>query len=314
MSFPNLYNSMIPSKDLAYTYEQTQDLVLAALKPMGPDYQANLKKGMDPRNGWVDVYPNAKKDGGAYMSGEAYGVHPYVLLNFVGTYDDVSTAAHEYGHAMHSWYSNANQPYIYADYPIFLAEIASTTNEELLLTYMLSQAKDPETRLMLLGERMEGMRQTIFRQTLFAEFELRVHEVGEKGEPLTPEVVNGIYKGLIQKYYGPDYVMGPDDEVEWAFIPHFYYNYYVFTYATGLCSAISLGKQIGQKGKAGSTAAQRYLDSFLKAGGSAPPMEILKSAGVNLETAKPILDALDVFEQTVDEFDALWTRTYGKKK
>ncbi len=311
LTFDNLYNPMLADvEEQTYTYDEGVDLILASLQPMGPDYVSFAEDGMDPANGWVDVYPNAKKDSGAYMSGSAYDVHPYVLLNHNNDLESVFTIAHEYGHAMHSFYSNQAQPFMYADYATFNAEIASTTNEELLLSHLLANTKkrDVDTRLMLLNQRLENIRLTIFRQTLFAEFELRIHEHAEGGNPLTADFLNTTYTELVQKYYGPEYELGEHDASEWAYIPHFFYDFYVFTYATGLTAGISLGTQILDK-KSGRKAAERYKNNLLKAGGSAPPLEILASAGVDLTNPQPILDMLDLFEQTVDEFEA----TYDKK-
>ncbi|MBN1337223.1 MAG: oligoendopeptidase F [Deltaproteobacteria bacterium] len=313
VTFDNLYNPMVTTQEEQYTYADAQALILDALQPLGPDYLAAIREGLDPSNGWVDVYPNAKKDSGAYMSGSAYDVHPYVLMNFDNTFDAVSTLAHEYGHAMHSVFTNRNQPFHYADYSTLVAETASTSNEAILLTYMLNRTRDPHTRLWLLNQRLEGIRLTVFRQTMFAEFELRIHEQAEKGEPLTAEFLNGLYGDLVRAYYGPDYAMGPDDVIEWAFIPHFFYNFYVYTYALGLTSGISLAEQIGQRGKAGRAAVERYKKHLLSAGGSQPPLVILRNAGVDLETPDPILDMLDLFERTVAEFDAEWTRLQKKK-
>jgi oligoendopeptidase F len=314
LTFDNLYNPMLADiEEKAYTYDEGVDMIMASLTPMGPDYLAFVEEGMDPANGWVDVYPNAKKDSGAYMSGGAYAVHPYILLNHNNDLESVFTIAHEYGHAMHSYYSNQHQPFMYADYATFNAEIASTTNEVLLLDYLLANTKkkDIDTRLMLLNQRLENIRLTIFRQTLFAEFELKIHEHAEQGNPLTADFLNTAYAELIQKYYGPDYQMGENDASEWAYIPHFYYDFYVFTYATGLTAGISLGTKILDK-KGGKTAAQLYKDELLSAGGSAPPLQILKNAGVDLTEPQPILDMLDLFEQTVDEFEATYDKKYGK--
>jgi oligoendopeptidase F len=310
LTFSNLYNPLLDEKEPEYTFDQARDIVLTALKPLGEDYLSHLRVGLDPANGWVDVYPNANKEGGAYSTGGPRSPHPYVLLNFDNTLDAVSTTAHEFGHAMHSVYSSTNQPPVYADYTTFLAEIASTCNEALLTDYLLKQAKDPQTRLLLLNQRLESIRLTIFRQTLFAEFELLFHQQAEKGEVLTADFLNSTYKDLIQKYYGPNYALGPNDEMEWGFIPHFYRNFYVFSYATGLTSGISIAQQIEKSGK---PAADRYINEMLKAGASAPPLVILRKAGVDLETPQPILDAMDLFEKTVQEFDALWTATYGPK-
>jgi oligoendopeptidase F len=312
LTFDNLYNPMLADVvEKPYSYDEGVAMIMASLKPLGPDYLSFVEDGMDPANGWVDVYPNAKKDSGAYMSGGAYDTHPYILLNHNNDLESVFTIAHEYGHAMHSFYSNQHQPFMYADYATFNAEIASTTNEVLLLDHLLSttKKKDVDTRLMLLNQRLENIRLTIFRQTLFAEFELAIHEHAEQGNPLTADFLNETYAGLIQKYYGPDYEMGEHDASEWAYIPHFYYDFYVFTYATGLTAGISLGQQILDK-KKGRVAAERYKNELLSAGGSAPPIEILKNAGVDLTSPEPILDMLDLFEQTVDEFEA----TYDKKR
>ncbi len=308
VTFDNLYNPMVTAKGVTYPYEEGRALVMEALKPLGPDYAGALEEGTDPASGWVDVYPNAKKDSGAYMSGSAYDVHPYVLLNYDDTFDAVSTLAHEFGHAMHSVFTNRNQPFHYADYSTLAAETASTSNEEILLTYLLRRTRDPETRLWLLNQRLENIRLTIFRQTLFAEFEMRIHEQAEKGEPLTADFVNGLYADLVKAYYGPDYAMAPDDAIEWAFISHFYYNFYVYTYALGLTSGISIAQQMDRKGKAGLEAIERYKKHLLSAGGSKPPLVILREAGVDLETQAPILDMLDLFERTVAEFDTEWTR------
>ncbi len=310
LDFANLYNPMLEGVEVTYSYEECMALLLEGLKPLGKTYLKDLAVGIDPANGWIDVYPNENKRTGAYSTGiVAHDVHPYVLHNYDDSLDAVFTTAHEYGHALHSFYSTASQPMVYADYTTFLAEIASTCNEEILLSYMLKREKDPAKKLMLLNKRLENIRLTIFRQTLFAEFELRFHEYAEEDNTLTADFLNGLYHDLITKYYGPDFQMGENDEVEWAFIPHFNYNFYVFTYATGLTSGISLARNIMDQGQ---KAADRYIDNMLKAGSSAPPLEILKAAGVDLEKPDPILTMLDLFEETVDEFDALWTKTYGK--
>ncbi len=312
LTFPNLYNAMIEGVEPEYTYDEARKIVLDALKPLGKEYTSVLAEGLDPGNGWIDVYPNQDKRSGAYSNGVlARDVHPYVLHNFDNSLDAVSTTAHEMGHAMHSWFSSHNQPPVYADYTTFLAEIASTCNEALLTDYLLKKYDDDiDMKLLLLNQRLESIRLTIFRQTLFADFELRFHEYAEQGNALTADYLNGLYAQLIQDYYGPDFELGPDDECEWMFIPHFYYNFYVFTYATGLTSGLSLAEQISDQGP---KAAKRYIDNMLKAGSSAPPLDILRSAGVDLETPAPIEAAMDVFERTVDEFDRLWTRKYGHK-
>lgn len=308
VTFANLYNPLSTSvEEPTYTYEQARQLLPVALAPLGPDYLARLQQGLDPANGWIDVYPNEDKRSGAYSTGSAHGVHPFVLHNYDNTSDALFTTAHEFGHALHSAYSNAAQPFVYADYTTFLAEVTSAVNEELLLTYLLEQAREPATRLRLLGQRLEGMRQTLYRQTLFAEFELRFHERAEAGEPLTPAWLGDTYAQLVRDYYGADYEMGPDDATEWMFISHFYYDFYVFAYATGLSAGMSLVQQIRRE----PGAADRYIDSLLKAGSSAPPLVILKNAGVDLESPRPIRDAMTVFEQTIAEFDQLWTAIEG---
>jgi len=305
VTFANLYNPLVEDIEENYPYAQAEEMILTALKPLGPDYLAQLRTGLDPASGWVDVYPNEGKRGGAYSNGSARSAHPFILLNYDNSLDAVSTTAHELGHAMHSVYSNRSQPAVYSGYTTFLAEVASTCNEALLLDYMLAHTTDIPQRLNLLNQRLESIRLTIFRQTLFAEFEKRFHEHAEQGEPLTAAYLDATYKELVQKYYGPDYQVGENDEVEWAFIPHFYYNFYVFSYATGLTSGLSLATQIAAGGQ---PAADRYINGMLKQGASAPPLTLLRNAGVDLETPRPITDMLNVFEKTVAEFDRTWTQ------
>ncbi len=308
VTFPNLYNPMLEGIERDYSYAEGREMILEAIKPMGEKYLAKLAEGTDPANGWIDIYPNANKRTGAYSMGiVAKDVHPYILHNFDDSLDAVFTTAHEFGHSLHSHFSAVTQPMIYADYTTFLAEIASTCNEELLLNHLLNKEKDPEQKLLLLNKRLENIRQTIFRQTLFAEFELRFHEYAEEGNTLTADFLNKLYAELITKYYGPDFEMGPDDCVEWAFIPHFFYNFYVFSYATGLTSGISMAQLIEDEGQ---KAADRYIDQMLSAGSSDKPLTILKNAGVDLETPQPILTMLDLFEKTIEDFDKLWTKTY----
>ncbi|MBD3869653.1 MAG: oligoendopeptidase F family protein, partial [Acidobacteria bacterium] len=310
LTFPNLYNAMIEGVEPNYSYANAQEIITRGLQPLGEEYVALLAVGMDPNSGWIDIYPNEDKRSGAYSNGVlAKDIHPYVLHNFDNTLDAVSTTAHEMGHALHSVYSNRNQPPIYAGYTTFLAEVASTCNEALLTNFMLAEADDVDVKLMLLNQRLESIRLTIFRQTLFADFELRFHEHAEAGNPLTAEFLHNLYADMIKEYYGPDFELGPDDECEWMFIPHFYYNFYVFTYATGLTSGLALADEISANGD---VAAQRYIDNMLKAGSSAPPLEILRNAGVDLETPAPIISALKMFEDTIEEFDRLWTKKYGE--
>ncbi len=310
LTFPNLYNAMIDGVEPEYSYDHAREMIVEGLKPLGKEYVKMLKEGMDPKSGWIDIYPNEAKRSGAYSAGVlAKDVHPYVLHNFDNSLDAVSTTAHEMGHALHSVLSSRNQPPIYAGYTTFLAEIASTCNEALLTDYLLDKADDVDMKLMLLNQRLESIRQTIFRQTLFADFELRFHEHAEAGNPLTADFLNGLYSELVSEYYGSSFELGPDDECEWMFIPHFYYDFYVFTYATGLTSGLALADEISTNGD---RAAQRYIDNMLKAGSSAPPLDILRNAGVDLETPAPIVSAMDAFAETVAEFDKLWTQKYGK--
>lgn len=312
LTFPNLYNAMLEGVEPEYTYDEARALIAEGLKPLGKEYVALLKDGMDPKSGWIDVYPNENKRSGAYSNGAlARDVHPYVLHNFDNSLDAVSTTAHEFGHALHSVYSSRSQPPVYAGYTTFLAEVASTCNEALLTNHLLDRYRnDVDMKLVLLNQRLESIRLTIFRQTLFADFELRFHEHAEAGNPLTAEFLNGLYADMIREYYGPGFALAQDDPCEWMFIPHFYYDFYVFTYATGLTSGLALADEIDRKGE---TAARRYIDNMLKAGSSAPPLDILRAAGVDLETAAPIQAAMDMFAETVAEFDKLWTQKYGKK-
>jgi oligoendopeptidase F len=307
LDFANLYNPLLEDVDKEMTYMEGVELIAKSMAPLGREFVDQARIGMDPASGWTDVYPNLSKRSGAYSNGVlAYDIHPYVLQNFDNTLDAVYTTAHEYGHAMHSWYSSRHQPPQYRGYTTFLAEVASTCKEALLTNYLLREhRKDQEMTLLLLNQRLESMRLTIFRQTLFADFELAFHEHAEAGNPLTAEWLNNKYKELIELYYGPDFAMSENDECEWMFIPHFYYNFYVFTYATGLTSGLALAEDIS---KQGSRAAQRYIDGMLKAGSSAPPLDILRNAGVDLETPAPIQKAMDLFADTVTQFERTWNQ------
>lgn len=310
LTFSNLYNPMIDDVEMVITYDEARDLLVKALEPLGDEYLGYLREGLSPDSGWVDIYPNLGKQGGAYSNGSlARDLHPYIKMNFDNSLDNTSTLIHEFGHSIHSIYARRTQPPIYGDYTSFLAEIASTCNEELLLSYLLKKADDTDTRLMLLNSRLENIRLSIMRQTLFAEFELRFHEHAEAGNPLTADYLNTLYSELVTTYYGPNFQMQENEEVEWGFISQFWRNFYVFTYATGMTSGISLAEQINDQGR---KAADRYIDEMLKAGASAPPLEILSRAGVNLETAEPVIDMLDLFEETLNEFDKTWTKKYGK--
>ena len=296
----DLYTPMLPSATRQVTYGDAVKLVQASLKPLGRNYGRVLVGGLDPKNGWVDAYPNAGKRSGAYCNA-AYRLHPIVFLNHMDRLEDVFTLTHEFGHALHFHLAAQAQAFPNADAPIFLAEIASTFNEELLLDRLLKEAKGKEERLALLNKRVENIRTTVFRQVMFAEFEHAIHAEVEGGGALTAERLAEIYEGLVRAYYGPDFAVGPDDGYEWAYIPHFYYNFYVYQYATGLISSIALSRKVldGEKG-----ATERYL-AFLEAGGSDWPIDTLKRAGVDLTTPDAMQATFDLFAATLDEIDRL---------
>lgn len=291
----DLYVPLVEDVDAQMPYESAQKLVLDALKPLGEEYQNLLRRAFSEK--WIDVYENKGKTTGAYSCG-VYGVHPYVLLNHTGKYDDAFTLAHELGHAMHSWFSAKAQPYVSNDYSIFVAEVASTVNEVLLTRHLLSVEKDARMRAYILNHLLEGFRTTVFRQTLFAEFEKRAHALYEQGTPLTAQTLSGIYRELNETYY-PVAGGTPETDVEWARIPHFYRAFYVYQYATGFCSAVAIADRILLDGGAAD-----YL-RFLTTGGSMYPIDELKIAGVDLTSAEPIARALKVFEATLNEFEQL---------
>ncbi|MCB0751589.1 MAG: oligoendopeptidase F family protein, partial [Ignavibacteriae bacterium] len=296
----DLYVPMVEQSSIEMDYNTGANYILEAIKPMGETYVSKVKEGMNPANGWIDVYPSNDKNSGAFST-STYGVHPYVKMNFQNTFDDVSTLAHEYGHAMHSYFAMNNQPYLTWRYPPFLAEIASTCNEALLSRYMIENAKTKKDKAWLLSELLETIRTTIYRQAMFSEFELKLHQLAEAGEPIGAAKLNEIYAELIRTYYGPDYTMDENDEVEWAYIPHFYYKYYVFTYANGLSAGIAFADKITKEGK---PAQDAYL-GMLKGGSSKPPLELLKDAGLDMTKPDAIKSALNLFDKTVDELDHL---------
>lgn len=299
--FYDLYNPLLPNFEKNIFYPAGVKLITDALKPLGADYSKVVSRAMQPGSGWIDIYPNKGKRSGAYSNG-LYGVHPFILHNYLDNLDSVFTTAHEFGHAMHSYYSSKTQDYIYADYPIFLAEIASTVNEELLLEKLLKEASNRKEKLYLLNRRLENIRQTIFRQTMFAEFEEIVHQQMESGQPITADSLNAIYAELVKKYYGPDYKFSQADAIEWAYIPHFYRSFYVYQYATGLTSAIAISEKIRKEGK---VAVKRYL-KLLNAGGSDYPLNILKRAGVDLTDDQPYLKMISLFKKTLKEFETVY--------
>jgi len=294
----DIYTPMIPDMAKEIPFEEAKETVLKALAPLGEDYVAKVKEGFENR--WIDVYENQGKRSGAYSAG-AYGTHPYVLLNYNGSLDNMFTLAHEMGHAMHSYYSNEAQPYIYSQYKIFVAEVASTCNEILLMEYLLKNTTDKKERAYLLNHYIDSFKGTVFRQTQFAEFEMRTNAMVEAGESLNAENLSDLYLELNKKYYGPDMISDKQISYEWAKIPHFYYNFYVYQYATGFTSAVAIAHSIL---KEGAPAVERYK-KFLCGGCSDAPVELLKIAGVNLETPAPIQSALDVMDEILDEMEAL---------
>lgn len=302
LHYYDLYAPLLKSVDLKYTIDESQNNVLAALKPLGDEYVSVVKKAFNER--WIDIYPTEAKHSGAYSNGDAYDVHPYILLNYNGKYDDMSTLAHELGHTMQSYFSNKNQPYPTSQYPIFVAEVASTFNEALLNDYTLKTIKDDQTRLSLLGSYLENIKGTVFRQTQFAEFELRIHEMAEKGEPLTGDVLNTVYDEIVKKYYGHQQgVCIVDDEIkaEWMFIPHFYYNFYVFQYATAFTASAALSERVIAGDKA---TTKKYID-FLSAGGSEYPIDLLKKAGVDMTTSEPFELTMKKMNRVMDEMEKI---------
>lgn len=297
----DLYVPVIEQDHSEIPFEQAKKTVLEGLAPMGEEYLHLLREGFD--HGWIDVYENQGKRTGAYSWG-AYGTHPYVLLNYQGTLHDVFTLAHEMGHALHSWYSDEHQPYIYAGYRIFVAEVASTCNEALLIHYLMEQSKkagDQKKTMYLMNYFLEQFRTTLFRQTMFAEFEKITHGLQEQGETLTADRLCEIYYDLNKLYFGEEICVDQEIAMEWARIPHFYTPFYVYQYATGFSAAIALSKQILEQG---APAVEQYK-KFLKGGSSMYPLELLKMAGVDMEQKAPVQDALAVFAQYLDEMERL---------
>lgn len=298
MHMYDIYTPMIPDMTKKISFEEAKETVLKALAPLGEDYVNKVKEGFENR--WIDVYENQGKRSGAYSAG-AYGCHPYVLLNYNGTLDDMFTLAHEMGHAMHSNYSNEAQPYIYAGYKIFVAEVASTCNEILLMEYLLKNTTDKKERAYLLNHYLDSFKGTVYRQTQFAEYEMLTNKMYEDGESLTADNLSSVYLELNKKYYGSDIISDEQIAYEWARIPHFYYNFYVYQYATSYCAAFSVAHKILEEG---TPAVERYK-KFLSGGCSMAPVELLKIAGVNLETPAPIQDALNAFGEIIKEMETL---------
>ncbi|MGF7045810.1 oligoendopeptidase F [Paenibacillus sp. DS2015] len=294
----DLFAPLVDEYKMDITYEEAKKTVKAGLKPLGENYLNALQEGYD--KGWIDVYENEGKRTGAYSWG-AYGTHPYVLLNHNENLNSMFTLAHEMGHALHSYYSDNNLKYRDAQYTIFLAEVASTTNEALLMDYLLKKSKDPKEKMYLLTYYADQFRTTVFRQTMFAEFEKIIHEQAEKGESLTPQALSDIYYDLNLKYYGKDMTVDKDIAMEWARIPHFYNSFYVYKYATGFSAATSFSKQILEEGQ---PAVDRYLN-FLKSGGSDYSINILTKAGVDMSSPQPIREAMSVFGDLITQMEQL---------
>ncbi|STO08638.1 oligoendopeptidase F [Exiguobacterium aurantiacum] len=295
----DLYTPLVKDVEMKISYEEAKRLMVDGLAPLGNEYVQIVKDGLDSR--WVDVRETRGKRSGAYSSG-AYDTQPFILMNWQDNVNNLFTLAHEFGHSVHSHYTRATQPYPYGDYSIFVAEVASTTNEALLNDYLLKTRTDKAERLYLLNNQLETFRGTLFRQTMFAEFEHMIHRAAQDGISLTPEYLNETYLELNKRYFGDEIVIDEEIAYEWARIPHFYYNYYVYQYATGISASAALSQQIMEEGE---PAVRRYIDQFLKAGSSDYPIEVLKAAGVDMTTKAPVLAALDQFESVLDEMESL---------
>ncbi|HHT98358.1 MAG TPA: oligoendopeptidase F [Clostridiales bacterium] len=294
----DLYAPLVKDFEMDISFEEAKDIIKEGLQPLGADYLSILNEGFNKK--WIDIYENQNKRSGAYSWG-AFGTHPYVLMNYNNTLNNVYTLAHEMGHAIHSYYSDKNQPYVYAAYTIFVAEVASTCNESLLINHMLKNAKDKKEKAYLINHFLEKFKGTLFRQTMFAEFEMLTHKMLEQGESLTADVLSKIYRELNIKYFGDDIIIDPEIELEWARIPHFYRAFYVYQYATGYSAAIALSRRILKEGEA---AVNDYIE-FLSSGGSDYPIELLKVAGVDMNTKEPVNQALALFEELLDQMEEI---------
>jgi len=302
LHYYDLYAPLVNDVPLSYTVEQAQANVKAAMAPLGADYVAGLDKAFHDR--WIDYYPMTGKQSGAYMSPGAYDVHPYLLLNYNGQYADMSAMAHELGHAMHSYFSGKNQPYATYNYPLFVAEVASTFNEALLIDHMLKEITDPKLKLALLGNYLENVKGTVFRQTQFAEFEMKMHEMAEAGQPITGEALSKLYLDITRKYYGHDAkICIVDDNVanEWAFISHFYNPFYVYQYATSFTASTALSEKV----LSGAPDAVAHYRAFLASGGSKYPIDLLKGAGVDMTTSEPLDLTIRKMDRVMDEIEKL---------
>ena len=294
----DLYTPIVKETTDEITYEQARDTIFAALSPLGETYCKILREGFTQR--WIDVYETPGKRSGAY-SGGSYGTHPFILLNFQNKRESMYTLAHELGHSMHSYFTRTKQPYQYGDYTIFVAEVASTLNEGLLTQYLLQNTEDRAARISLLNHSLEGLRGTLYRQTMFAEFEQKIHSQAEQGQPLTADTLTALYTALNEKYYGGEAVIDELLGIEWARIPHFYYNFYVYQYATGISAASALVQQILHEGQ---PAVERYLQ-FLSSGSSDYSIELLKKAGVDMTSPEPVRQAFQLFESHLSQMEKL---------
>ncbi|HKU28780.1 MAG TPA: oligoendopeptidase F [Candidatus Sulfotelmatobacter sp.] len=300
LHYYDLYAPLVASVNTQYSVEEAEHNILEALAPLGPEYTGGANRSFTER--WIDMFPTEGKRAGAYSAGDAYDVHPYMLMNYNGRYEDMSTLAHELGHTMHSYFSNKTQPHPLASYSIFVAEVASTFNEALLNDYMLKKIKDNATRLSLLGNYLESIKGTVFRQTQFAEFELRMHEMVESGQPLTGDTLSTLYSEIVKRYYGHDQgVCIVDDYIahEWAMIPHFYNAYYVFQYATSFTASSALSEKV-LAGETGAT--ERYL-KFISGGHSKYPIDLLKDAGVDMTTDEPLELTVQKMNRVMDQME-----------
>jgi oligoendopeptidase F len=294
----DLYVPMVAEVEYKVPFEQAKTTVAKALAPLGEDYVADMVRGFNSR--WIDVYENQGKRGGAYSSG-AYGTNPFVLLNYQDNLNNMYTLAHEFGHSMHSYYTRRTQPFVYGDYTIFVAEVASTLNEALLTHYLLQETSDRLLRMYIINHSLEGFRATLYRQTMFAAFEQQIHAVAEAGESLTADSLSAMYKALNDSYYGAEVQVDDLIAIEWARIPHFYYNFYVFQYATGISAAAALAKQILSEGR---PAVERYR-RFLTRGSSDYSINLLRAAGVDMASPEPVQQALDLFGEYVGEMEKM---------
>lgn len=299
----DLYTPIVPTVERRIPYDDATRIVTAALAPLGDEYLGVLREGLEPENGWIDVYPHAGKESGAF-SASIYGTHPFVLMNYFEQLGDMMTLAHEYGHALHSHLAMESQPYVTSSYVPMIAETASTVNEVLVIRHLIANASDDAERLYLLGELVEMIRTTIYRQALFASFELAVHAAVEAGTPTTAEFLNQLYAGLIRRYYGEALTVGENDGMEWAYVPHFYYKFYVYSYAVGLSSGIALSDGMLAGGEAERDA---YL-GMLRAGNSSPPLDLLRGAGVDPSSPTAVTAAARLMDESLAQMEAILAR------